>query len=507
MRVMHWRVGNLFWRLTLTYLFATFVAALVTECSITLLPLLRDLQQPNVSPLEVLEKQGIAHVSAAPENISTSSDKEALRDALALPLFDDIHQDEPRLTFIALIDHNGRILTSTSCSRSQLLSLGTGKCAQQAQQKLTQLQVYQATQPILRDISTSYPSTNPIIHRLPTGASLVNIPIQNANKQITINLLADIDGSLSIQHTHTLSLGMVISSLWSYWQPAGFYFIFLASALGTVAGILISHDLTRRLRRITLASREWSKGEFQNIIHDKTHDELGQLSKTLNTMAEQLQLLLLTRKKLAIIEERTRLKRDLHDAVKQHLFAVQMQLSAVRVLFQKDAASSYQHLIEAEKVAMQAQQELATLIEALHPVALTENNLVVALQEFCHAWSERTRIVASVHTKQLPPLATEIELAIFRVTQEAFSNIARHSGAHNVALKLLSAPGVITLQITDDGYGFNLSTTHPRKHGIGLQSMRGRIEALKGLFTIESAACHGTSITAHIPLARKTEGE
>ncbi|GLV53869.1 hypothetical protein KDH_07200 [Dictyobacter sp. S3.2.2.5] len=505
MRVMHWCVGNLFWRLTLTYLFATFVAALVTECSITLPPVLRDLQQANVSPLEVLEKQGGARVSATRDSIPANPDEEALRDALVLPLFDDIHQDEPRLTFIALIDHNGHILASTSCSRSQLLSLGTGKCTQQAQHKLTQLQTYQATQQILRDVSTSYPSTNPIIHRLPTGESLVSIPIQNANKQATINLLADIDGSLSTQNTHTISPGMVISSLWNYWQPAGFYFIFLASALGTVAGMLISHNLTHRLHHITLASQEWSKGEFQNIIHDKTHDELGQLSKTLNTMAGQLRLLLLTRKQLAIIEERTRLKRDLHDAVKQHLFAVQMQLSTVRVLFQKDAASSYRHLIEAEKGALQAQQELATLIEALHPVALTENNLVVALQEFCHTWSERTRIAASVHIEQLPPLSTEIELAIFRVAQEALSNIARHSGARNVTLKLLSASGEITLNITDDGHGFHLATAHTRKHGIGLQSMRGRIEALDGLFTIESATCHGTSITACIPLARKKE--
>lgn len=504
MRAMHWRVGSLFWRLTLTYLIATLIAALAIECAITLMPLLRNLQQANVSPLQALEKQGTARISTSIDHISTNSDEESLRYALALPLFDDIYQDEPRLTFVAIINHDGQLLTSNACTSSQLISLGTRECTQQTQQKLSRLQAYPATQQTLHEISNSNHSSTPVIHRLPTGESLVSIPVQGSNKQTTVNLLAAVDGPLDTQSTHTMSPEQLVATLWSYWQPAGFYFIFLASALGTGAGMLISHNLTRRLHRIAQATQKWSQGDFQSTIHDYTHDELGQLSKDLNNMAEQLQMLLLTRGKLAIMEERTRLKRDLHDAVKQHLFAVQMQLSAGRVLFQKDATSSYHHLIEAEKLAVLAQQELATLIEALRPVALTDKNLIVALEEFCHAWSQRSTIMLSVHTEQIPPLTSAIEQAIFRVTQEALSNIARHSEAHNVSLELLATPGAITLNITDDGHGFNSSTVHAKKHSIGLQSMRERIEAIYGLFAIESTAC-GTSIKVRIPVAAQEE--
>lgn len=234
-------------------------------------------------------------------------------------------------------------------------------------------------------------------------------------------------------------------------------------------------------------------------IRDRARDEVGQLTKDLNNMAEQLQMLLLTRRKLAITEERTRLKRDLHDAVKQHLFAAQMQLSAVRVLFPKDANTSYHHLVEAEKLALLAQQELATLIEELRPVGLANKNLALAIEEMSHDWSRRTAIAVYVRVEQEHPLPVEIELALFRVTQEALSNIARHSGARTVNLELQGTAHAITLTITDDGHGFDLSVARLQKHSIGLRSMYERIEGIHGIFSLESTA-NGTSIKACVPI-------
>ncbi|GER90743.1 sensor histidine kinase LiaS [Dictyobacter vulcani] len=308
-----------------------------------------------------------------------------------------------------------------------------------------------------------------------------------------------------IQNSNTIRPERLFPILWSYWQPNGFYFIFLASSLGTGAGMLIARHLTGRLRRIAQATKAWSRGEFQDTIHDHIHDELGQLSADLNHMAEQLQLLLLARRKLAILEERARLKQDLHDAVKQHLFAVQMQLSAVRVLFQQDADASYRHLVEAEKLALLAQQELATLIEELRPPALMDKTLGPALEELCHDWSQRTAIALSVHIEPVISLPAGIEQTIFRVTQEALSNIARHSHAHNVYLKLLlDESHTITFSITDDGHGFNPSITRKQKHSLGLHNMRERIAAIDGLFTLESST-KGTSIQARIPVPVEVE--
>ncbi|GHO77612.1 hypothetical protein KSD_53830 [Ktedonobacter sp. SOSP1-85] len=499
MQAIRWRFGGLFWRLTMSYLMVTLIAALAIECAITLIPLLRDLQQANVSPLQTVEKQGATRIAPYMDNISTTSDAQALRYALAIPLFDEISHDDPRLTFVAILNQAGQPLTSTSCASSQLLSLGTQKCAQQTQQKLTTLQSYETTQRTIREITSPNRSSTQVIHSLPTGESLIAVSIQSHGKQTAVTLLVVINGPVVTQSARTIQLQQVISTLWHYWQPTGFYFIFLSTALGTSAGMLISHNLTRRLRRIAQATKEWSRGEFQMTIHDHAHDEVGQLSKDLNNMAEQLQMLLLTRRKLAIMEERTRLKRDLHDAVKQHLFAVQMQLSAVRVLFPKDANTSYRHLVEAEKLALLAQQELATLIEELRPAGLANKNLALAIEEMSHDWSRRTAIAIYVRIEQEHPLPVEIEQALFRVTQEALSNIARHSGARTVNLELLGQVHAITLTIKDDGHGFDLSVARQQKHSIGLRSMYERIKDVHGIFSLESTA-NGTSIKAYVPI-------
>jgi nitrate/nitrite-specific signal transduction histidine kinase len=169
--------------------------------------------------------------------------------------------------------------------------------------------------------------------------------------------------SIQMQKMHAIQLELVLSMIWNYWQPTGLYFIVLSTILGTCAGLLVSYTLIRRLQCITQVAKEWSQGEFHSLIHDHIQDELGQLGTYLNNMAEQLQTLLITQRKLAIIEEQARFKRNLYDAVKQRLFAAQMQLSIVQAITQKDAGVSYHHLVETEKLIVSAQQDLTMLIK------------------------------------------------------------------------------------------------------------------------------------------------
>lgn len=177
----------------------------------------------------------------------------------------------------SFLNQAGQPLTSTSCASSQLLSLGTQKCAQQTQQKLTTLQSYEMTRRTIREITSPNRSSTQIIHSLPTGESLIAVSIQGHGKQATATLLVVINGPVVTQSTRTIQLQQVISTLWNYWQPAGFYFIFLSTALGTSADMLISHNLTRRLRRIAQATKEWSRGEFQMTVHDHARDEVGNI--------------------------------------------------------------------------------------------------------------------------------------------------------------------------------------------------------------------------------------
>ena len=135
------------------------------------------------------------------------------------------------------------------------------------------------------------------------------------------------------------------------------------------------------------------------MAQDTSEDELGQVARQLNRMAEQLQNLLEARQKLATLEERNRLARDLHDSVKQQIFAVSMQIGATKVLLKRDVDAAEGRLNEAEKLVHQAQQELTSLIRELRPVALEGKGLVAALRELATEWAQQTNIVANVRVE------------------------------------------------------------------------------------------------------------
>ena len=130
----------------------------------------------------------------------------------------------------------------------------------------------------------------------------------------------------------------------------------IAAIAGMVSGYLTARGLTRRLKGLAVAADRWSRGDFSAITHDTSEDELGETTRQLNTMAEQLQNLLQARQKIATLEERNRLARDLHDSVKQQVFAVSMQIGAIKVLLRRDVNAAEVRLNEADKLVRQAQQ-------------------------------------------------------------------------------------------------------------------------------------------------------
>lgn len=269
----------------------------------------------------------------------------------------------------------------------------------------------------------------------------------------------------------------------------------LATITGTVSGYLTARGFTSRLKKLSAATGRWSHGDFSMLVHDPSEDELGQMSRQLNSMAEQLQHLLSTRQKLAMLEERNRLARDLHDSVKQQIFAISMQLGVTKRLLKQDSAAAEARLETMEKLVQQTQQELTTLIRELRPVALDGKGLVVALREFATQWAQQTEIVANLRTKDLQPLSLSVEEALFRVVQEALSNIARHSQATLVQITIETTDNIVTLSVLDNGQGFDM--TPQTRLGIGLFSMQERMRALGGDVRVESTRGKGTCVIAH----------
>jgi NarL family two-component system sensor histidine kinase LiaS len=218
----------------------------------------------------------------------------------------------------------------------------------------------------------------------------------------------------------------------------------------------------------------------------------------MSLMAEQIQNLLQTSQDLAALEERNRLARDLHDSVKQQVFATSMTLGTAKTFRDKDNEGAWEKIDEALNLSLQAQEELTGLIHELRPAALEGRELTAALDEYSTRWSYQTGIEVSGAIKCERTIPDDVEHALFRLAQEALSNVSRHSQAKGVEISLQCVESVITLEFSDDGVGFDTDSIADR--GMGLNSMQERIEALGGELIIVSEPGEGTRLIARCTL-------
>jgi Signal transduction histidine kinase len=224
---------------------------------------------------------------------------------------------------------------------------------------------------------------------------------------------------------------------------------------------------------------------IQEVERERDHNQ---------RLVEELQSAQQKLRDLAVIEERNRLARDLHDSVKQQVFAISMQLGAARALLDKEN-QAYGPVAEAERLARQAGAELTTLIRELRPAGLESKTLAEALQEYVTAWSRQNGIAADLKIDNGVSLPLPGDETLFRVTQEALANVARHSNARHVTVELANQDDEIVLRIEDDGVGFDLSQV---ERGVGLDSMRERLETVGGHLNVSSGTSSGTRIVAAV---------
>lgn len=230
-------------------------------------------------------------------------------------------------------------------------------------------------------------------------------------------------------------------------------------------------------------------GVFGHILQqaDLARQHNQQLIEELKSTQEKL-------RELAVVEERNRLARDLHDSVKQQVFAISMQLSAARTAL-SESDKAYQSVTEAERLAQQAGAELTTLIGALRPPGLERKSLTDAIKEHVNEWSKQNRIAAESNIDSTIGVSQQTEQALFRVLQEALSNVARHSRASRVMVTLKSEKDNVVLTIEDNGIGFGADQI---TKGIGLDSMKERLAAVNGDLEISSLQYQGTRVIAII---------
>lgn len=203
----------------------------------------------------------------------------------------------------------------------------------------------------------------------------------------------------------------------------------------------------------------------------------------------------------AVMEERTRLARDLHDSVTQLLYSLNLFAEAGRQSYHEQAWTELdQTLAEIGTIAQQALKEMRSLIYELRPPALEQDGLVGALQHRLEAVEGRAGVKTRLLVPdRLGPLPRLVEEGLYYIAQEALNNILKHAQATRVILQLKTDGHQVELEVTDNGTGFRFDD-EVNPGGLGLAGMRERTEKLKGSLTIQSKPGAGTSIKAAVPI-------
>jgi signal transduction histidine kinase len=201
-------------------------------------------------------------------------------------------------------------------------------------------------------------------------------------------------------------------------------------------------------------------------------------------------------------EERHRLARDLHDSVKQQIFAIQTSAATAQARFSDDPAGAAAALEQVRQSAREAMSEMEAMLQQLRAAPIERAGLVSALQAQCEALGFRTGAQVRFELGEFPEdfkVAAGVPQAIYRAAQEALANVARHARATEVRVRLAVAKGWLKLTVEDNGAGFD---TGQAARGMGLANMRARAEDSGGVFRLESAAGEGTKVALAVPISR-----
>src|ERR1700758_1026357 len=232
--------------------------------------------------------------------------------------------------------------------------------------------------------------------------------------------------------------------------------------------------------------------ELERLVNSRTA-ELRRLSGRLMTMQD---------------EERRRIAREIHDGLGQELAAAKMILDGI--LAKDSSPQIRQASVEASQLVERAIQQVRTISHLLHPPLLDEVGLVSALRWFLEGLTERSgiKIRLDVNPPNLGRLKSELETAIFRIVQEALTNMFRHSGARNGSVTLLGKDGSIAVTVRDGGKGIEEQVVplRPESVGVGIGGMRQRVTELGGILRLANAH-PGTIVEVVIPVRRAEQAK
>jgi signal transduction histidine kinase len=303
-------------------------------------------------------------------------------------------------------------------------------------------------------------------------------------------------------------------------QTGGFHRLTVALA-GIIAVIALLNATL-----VTLFVVVGQRSEQQSEHRQRMLVQVAEANRRLEeTMAENAGLhaqLLSQAREAGILEERQRMAREIHDTLAQGLTGIITQLEAVR---QTGPGGAWERRVDnAARLARDSLSEARRSVQAMRPEALEANpRLPEALAEVATQWSAVNGVPAAVTTDGDPvALHAEIEVTLLRVAQEALANAAKHASARRVGITLSYMSDVVTLDVRDDGVGFQparLEEREPgdepggdrdddgRSGGFGLTAMRQRVQRVAGTLAVESEPGAGTAVSASVPAIPRAAGQ
>ncbi len=293
-------------------------------------------------------------------------------------------------------------------------------------------------------------------------------------------------------------------------SPVQLVFVFAAigAALSVAVNFVVLKAALRPLDGITRTVEEVRKGNLRaRAARDPfTDPQLETLRETLNAMLDRLDehgerlRALSTQIMNAQEEERLRIARELHDETAQALASL---LVRQRVAERShDPETLRRTMADMRAVTSEALEGVRRMALELRPTMLDDLGLVAALDAYARQFSQRTHIHVDVRATVRPDrLLPEVELVVYRVVQEALSNVARHSLGTRAEVSLVAEPRRLTVLVADNGRGFDLDTAlDSRQRSLGLFGMRERAALVGGTLELASAPARGTRVRLTIPI-------
>lgn len=281
--------------------------------------------------------------------------------------------------------------------------------------------------------------------------------------------------------------------------------------ISVVVGYKTARKIQRKLDQLQEVMLEVSKGNFSSRIAVQSSDPFNEIEQVFNVMAKSMEQRVQMLQKLgeksslseqetkqeAIIEERRRLARDLHDTVSQELFAIHMSASSLPKICEVNPKGAEQVMQQLIQMSHHAQKQMRGLISQLRPIELNGNTLEEAIGRWFPEYCQANELQGHLEVELSERMSEPIEQQLFLIIQEGMANIVKHASASEVYLSIHDLEHQYIMQLQDNGQGFEQKSVISTSHG--LNTMRERSEKLGGTTEITSKLGAGTRIKVQIP--------